>query len=314
MISPQETTTAIPTPVALSHISVPSRDLEASKAFYVDALGGDLVLDTPEIGRVQFGEFGVEFGRQDGGATPRGAEYPHYAFTVDAGEFVAVKQRIEAFGVHTHDPWTRAGKSYALMYFRDPSGNQFELFCPDARNAFPLRLGSRAGGVYAVDFPSLSYDRLRPPTTAVPAARPAGYNHMTLPVRDLQEGKRFWTEVLGGWVSLEHSAHITVVVGGAEVGISPESGGWTAPDAEYPHYTFRVQPEDLLPLKDRLAAYGVPTSDVWSRDGADARFYFRDPSGNLWELLCDAGYAGPLAGAAYRPDVAALNYDAWRLK
>jgi catechol 2,3-dioxygenase-like lactoylglutathione lyase family enzyme len=287
-----------------------------SRQFYVEALGGELVTDESDLGRAQFGDFGVEFGRQASGATARHAEYPHYAFTVGPDEFVAVKKRIEAFGVPTHDPWTREGKSYALMYFRDPSGNQFELFCPEGFNAFPLRLGNRAGGDYSVDFPSLSYDGLRQPgpDNQLPAARPAGYNHMTLPVRDLQEGKRFFTEVLGGSVSLEHGSHITVVTGGAEIGMSPQTGGWTAPNAEYPHYTFRMHPHDILPMKERLASYGVPASHIWSRDGGDARLYFRDPSGNLWELLCESGYAGPPSTVDYRPDVGVLNYDGWALK
>ena len=73
----------------------------------------------------------------------------------------------------------------------------------------------------------------------------------------------------------------------------------------------------MLPLKERLESYGVPTSEVWSRNGIDAVMYFRDPSGTLWELYCESGFKGAVrrgvsAGGDYIPDVTALNYDTWK--
>jgi catechol 2,3-dioxygenase-like lactoylglutathione lyase family enzyme len=234
-------------------------------------------------------------------------------------DFMGIKQRLEAFGVPTHDPWGRKNRTHALMYFRDPSGNQFELFCPSGFNAVPLRLGHRAGGDYVVDFAALCYRALQTPAAGearLPNVRPKGYNHMTLPVRDMHEAKRFFVAALGGKVAFERPEHITVIVGGAEIGLSSEAGGWTAADAEYPHYTFSVKLHDLAPLKQRLQAYGIPTSEVWTRDGLDAAIYFRDPSGNLWELRCESGFEGNVlrgvsAGGDYAPEVEALNYSAW---
>jgi catechol 2,3-dioxygenase-like lactoylglutathione lyase family enzyme len=291
-----------------------------SRRFFVEVLGGDLTVDEPERVRVEFGGFGIVMGPQAGGATAPDAEYPHYGFTIAPQDFMPIKQRLEAFGVPTHDPWGRKNRPHALMYFRDPSGNQFELFCPEGFDAIPLRLGARAGGDYVIDFPALAYTALGPRPASEPArptARPLGFNHMTLPVRDMEEGKRFWVEVLNGEVAFELPDHITARVGGAEVGMARHAGGWTAPDAAFPHYTFLVKPDDLLPLRDRLTSYGVPTSDVVSREGADASLYFRDPSGNLWELHCPRGFAGPtrrgtLAGSNAVVDVRALNYDQWR--
>lgn len=140
---------------------------------------------------------------------------------------------------------------------------------------------------------------------------------MTLPMRDMHEAKRFFVNVLGGTVAFERPEHITVIVGGAEIGLSPEAGGWTAADAEYPHYTFLVKSADLIPLRERVESYGVPTSEVWSRNGTDAAMYFRDPSGTLWELYCESGFKGATrqgvsAGGDYMPDVKALNYDRWK--
>jgi catechol 2,3-dioxygenase-like lactoylglutathione lyase family enzyme len=282
-------------------------------------LGGRLTVDEPALARVEFDNFGIVMGLQPGGATPAGAEYPHYAFTVAPEDFMGIKQRLEAFGVPTHDPWGRQNRTHALMYFRDPSGNEFELFCPSGFNAVPLRLGHRAGGDYVIDFAALCYRELQTPPAGrkLPDVRPRGYNHMTLPVRDMHEAKRFFVSALGGRVAFERSAHITVIVGGAEIGLSSESGGWTEPDAEYPHYAFHVEAEDMEALKKRLEAFGVPVSEIWSRTGNDAAAYFRDPSGNLWELYCKAGFngaarRGPAAGGDYAPDVKALNYGAWK--
>lgn len=314
-----ETRIEAPTPYGFSHIAIPSRDLNQSKQFFVDVLGGSLTVDEPALARVHFGKFAIVLAPQLGGATPANAEYPHYAFTVAPEDFMGIKQRLEAFGVPTHDPWGRMNRPHALMYFRDPSGNQFELFCPSGFNAVPLRLGSRAGGDYVIDFAALCYSKLQKPGTEtnLPNVGPGGYNHMTLPVRDMHEAKRFFVTVLGGKVAFERPEHITVIVGGAEIGLSSEAGGWTAADAEYPHYTFFVKSEHLIPLKQRLENYGIPTSDVWSRNGIDAAMYFRDPSGTLWELYCESGFKGAVrrgvsADGDYMPNVTALNYGAWK--
>jgi catechol 2,3-dioxygenase-like lactoylglutathione lyase family enzyme len=311
----------IPAPCGFSHISIPTRDMVQSKRFFVEVLGGDLIADGARFSRVQFGNFGILLGWQASGATAPDAEYPHYAFTVEAQDFMGIKQRLEAYGVPTHDPWGRQNRPHALMYFRDPSGNQFELFCPSGFTAVPLRLGHRAGGDYVIDFSSLCYSQLREPTAKqvdIPNVRPGGFNHMTLPTRDMDESKRFFVEILGATVELERADHVTLRVGGADIGFARNgTSGWTAADAEYPHYTFLVRPEDLLPLKERLESYGVPTHDVWTQNGMDAAMYFRDPTGNLWELYCESGFSGAVrralsAGGDFTPDVKALNYEVWK--
>jgi catechol 2,3-dioxygenase-like lactoylglutathione lyase family enzyme len=306
----------IPAPSGFSHVSLPARDLAQSKRFFTEVLGGHLVADGP-VPRLRLGDFTIDLGQQDGGATRPHSEHPHYAFTVGPDTFVDLKRRLQTYGVPTHEPWTRTGSSCALMYFCDPAGNRFELFCDSGFNALPLRIGARAGGDYAIDFPALRYDALKSPTTSPPKVRAADFNHMTLPVRDLPEAKRFWMEVFGGTLTVNNPSHATVVVGGAEVGNAPLDGGWTAPDAEYPHYTFLVEPDDLLPLKEHLDSYGVPTAEVCTRNGTDASMYFRDPSGNLWELYCPSGFTGatrrtPTAGGDFVVDLKALNYDTWK--
>lgn len=314
--SRQQERSDIPRPIGFSQISLPTRDLAQSKRFFTDVLGGKLREDAP-VPKVDFTNFTIALGRQDGGATPPENEHPHYAFTVPAEIFRTLKQRLEAFGVPTHEPWTRTGSTCALMYFRDPSGNQFEMYCPEGDTGIKLRIGARAGGDYVIPFPSLVYSEVGAPAADPPKVPALGFDHMTLPSKDLEESKRFLTEIFGGEVTIDNPSHVTVVVGGAQIGNGgPLASGWPAPDAEYPHYTLLVAPGDLVPLRERLGSYGVPTAEICTRNGTDASMYFRDPTGNLWELYCERGFSGsprhtPTAGGDYTPDLRALCYDRW---
>lgn len=296
-------------------IHLPSRDLGASEAFYVDVLGAELIASDGMGFRVRIGDFEIAVARQAGGGTPPGCEYPHYALTVTPEQFVGLKRRIDAFGVPTNEPWTRVNRRYALMYFRDPSDNQFELFAPDGAGDYPLKVGAKSGGDYATDFHALSYRTIVPPVpgTTIPDARAGGFNHLTVPCRDLADAKRFLVEVLGGTVSYEARTHVTAVIGGAEIGVAPQDGGWTGPKDRYPHLAFEADLPDALTLRERLSTCGVPTALATA--GADGFVYFRDPAGYLWKLVSRN------AGAALRAttscpddeqvDVGALGYTRW---
>lgn len=147
---------------------------------------------------------------------------------------------------------------------------------------------------------------------------PSGFSHVSVPVRDRDEAVRFFTGVLGGKQVLDNPTFAEVRVGGMIFGFSQQKGGWTAPDAEFPHYAFFVDPDDFVPLKQRLEAHGVPTHPIWTRHGVEALMYFRDPSGNMYELYCTKGFkeADKLPrpdsmGGNFRPPIASLSYD-WK--
>ena len=55
----QEAKIEVPTPCGLSHIAIPSRELNQSKQFFVDVLGGTLTVDEPALARVRFGNFAI---------------------------------------------------------------------------------------------------------------------------------------------------------------------------------------------------------------------------------------------------------------
>jgi catechol 2,3-dioxygenase-like lactoylglutathione lyase family enzyme len=305
-----------PRPSGFGPITLPTRDVAKSRRFFTEVLGGEVVAEGPSV-HIQLGSFGVVLGQQEDGATDPNNEHPHYAFTVLPEDFKPLKERLEAFGVPTHEPWTRTGSPCSLMYFRDPSGNQFEMYCSEGDIGMPKRIGARAGGDYVIPFPSLVYNEVKDPTTTPPDVRAYDFNHMTIPSKDLGASKRFLTEVFGGEVTIDNPSHVTVVVGDAQIGNGgPMKAGWPAPDAEFPHYTLLVGPDALLPLRDRLNSYGVPTCEVFTQNGEDAAVYYRDPTGNLWKLYCERGYTGSTrriarAGGDYTPDLPALCYDRW---
>ncbi|MGZ8533013.1 MAG: hypothetical protein ACXW6J_20835, partial [Candidatus Binatia bacterium] len=94
------------------------------------------------------------------------------------------------------------------------------------------------------------------------------------------------------------------------------SGVCAGRDAEYPHYAFYVDGENFLPMIEWLKRNGVVTPGPWTRDGKKGLMYFRDPSGNLFEIYCgkDIPQAmqfprGVKQGGSYATEYAALFYQ-----
>lgn len=145
----------------------------------------------------------------------------------------------------------------------------------------------------------------------------SGFSHMSLPCRDLEQSKRFFTQVMGGELVHDIEGFAEVRVAGIIIGLSQQKGGWTGWDAEFPHYAFFAEAEDFLPMVEWFRKNGVKTTEPWTRDGIKGLAYFRDPSGNLFEIYCPklqpaASFArGAKQGGSYEIDYAALNYD-WK--
>ena len=148
----------------------------------------------------------------------------------------------------------------------------------------------------------------------------SNFSHISTPVRDVEETIRFWTRIFDAEPLLNHhpESFAEVTLGGVIIGMSKQPAGWTGRTAEFPHYAFFIEPDDLIPVKQRLEAYRVPTHAIWTRNRVEALMYFRDPSGNLFELYCAQGFRdvatiplGASAGGDYDVDLEALNYDTW---
>ncbi|MBV8083425.1 MAG: VOC family protein, partial [Chloroflexi bacterium] len=127
------------------------------------------------------------------------------------------------------------------------------------------------------------------PAPAITATEPpkfVGLSHVSLPARSLEEAKKFYTEVLGGRLTTNIADFASVEVAGVHFGMAEISVSLPRPDAEYPHYALLVEPEELLRLRERLVDYGIPVGPIWTRRETEALMFFKDPSGNLFELLC----------------------------
>ena len=83
---------------------------------------------------------------------------------------------------------------------------------------------------------------------------PAGFNHLSLPVKDVDQSVRFFTEVLGAEWVMGQEAFAEVRCGGMIIGLSRQPGGWTAPDAEFPHYGFQIDCLSILGSGTKLPA------------------------------------------------------------
>jgi catechol 2,3-dioxygenase-like lactoylglutathione lyase family enzyme len=146
------------------------------------------------------------------------------------------------------------------------------------------------------------------------------FSHVSVPCRDLEEGKRFYVGVMGGKLRVDTPTFANIALCGVEIGIGNEGCTFLEPGTEYPHFAFFAGPEAMRTMKDWLTRCGIPSSGYWTRNGVEALMFFRDPSGNMIELFCEHGFAGaadlpkgPPRGHGTTVDVDALRYDSWRL-
>lgn len=301
----------------LHHISLPCRDLAEAKRFYIEVMGGQLFHDTAGFAEVKIADMIVGVSEQPRGWTGIADEYPHYGFNVDGDNFGLTRAWLDGCGVPNWG-WTRNYKT-ALRYFRDPSGNLIEYYCDSGFGEISsLHLGPRQGGA-PLPLADLNY-RWSGQIAAAPARGPTidSFGHLSMPVHDLALAKKFFVEVLGGEpvATSDPTTFTEVRVAGAIVGLSARGGEWTGRDAEYPHYAFYADGANFLPMIDWLRQHGVVTPGPWTRDGQKGLMYFRDPSGNLFEIYCgkDIPQAaqfprGVKQGGSYATDYGSLFYQ-----
>jgi catechol 2,3-dioxygenase-like lactoylglutathione lyase family enzyme len=146
------------------------------------------------------------------------------------------------------------------------------------------------------------------------------FHHVSIPCRDLEEGIRFYTEVMGGRVRVKEPFFASIQVSDAAIGIGAEGCSYVERSAEYPHFAFHAGGEELLQMKDWLKRCGIPSTIFWTRMGVEALMFFRDPSGNLIEVYCEKGFKGaqdlprgPARGHGRTVNVDELYYDKWQV-
>jgi catechol 2,3-dioxygenase-like lactoylglutathione lyase family enzyme len=141
----------------MSHLSLPCRDLEESKIFYAEVMGGTLVHGIQGFVEYRIGDIIIGLSEQHEGWTGLEDEYPHCAFFIEPEDFLPMVGWLRQNGVVTWEPWTRDGVK-GLLYFRDPAGNLFEMYCPELKAADTFVRGRKQGGAYTIDFAGLSYE------------------------------------------------------------------------------------------------------------------------------------------------------------
>ena len=178
----------------LHHISLPCRDVEESKRFYTQVLGGELIHDIPGFAEVRIADMIFGMSQQSGGWTGPTVEYPHYGLNVDAQNFAVAGRWLEACGVPQHG-WTRNYKT-ALLYCRDPSGNLFEFYCDRGyEDIRELALGPRQGG-RPLPLEALQYQWNGAVGNGAKRPRIHSFGHLSIPVSDIEQSKRFFIEVM----------------------------------------------------------------------------------------------------------------------
>lgn len=297
----------------MSHVSLACRDLEESKLFYSLVLDGKHVHEIPGFVEYRIGDIIFGLSEQAEGWTGIDDEYPHYAFYIDGDNYGLMKRWLDRHGVPNY-PYRRGDT--ALIYFRDPSGNLFELYCDKGYEGIAsLPPAPRRGGP-PIDFRSLNYRWRGGNGAAETEARPRfiGFAHASLFCHDLQQAKRFFTKVMGGELIHDVDRFAEVRLAGVIIGMTVRPGSVTGPNAEYPHYAFFVEAGDFLPMAAWLRENGVTTSEPWTRDGVKGLLYFRDPSGNLFEMYCSkiaeaaSFVCGSKQGGDYTVDFRKLGY------
>ena len=201
--------------------------------------------------------------------------------------FALARRWFEACRIPQHG-WTRNYKT-ALLYFRDPSGNLFELYCDSGyEDIRELALGPRQGG-RPLPLEALQYQWNGAVGNAAERPRIRSFGHLSMPVRDIEQSKRFFIEVMGGepMSTSDPETFTEVRLAGAVVGLSTRGGVPTGRDVEYPHYAFHADAVEF-PADDRVAQ--IPRGGNAGSVDARRQQSFDVLSRSLWKPARDLSW------------------------
>lgn len=160
----------------------------------------------------------------------------------------------------------------------------------------------------------------QPSTGFPPPPALKDFSHLSLPCRDMDEAVAFYSIVMGGHLIVRSPLFSLLRIKGVDIGLGSVGVSFLEESAEYPHHAFYCGPDELIQWEKWLESFGVPTSVVWTRFGVEALMFFRDPSGNVWELFCEEGFQsadalprGPARGHGTAVDIDALRYNSWKM-
>lgn len=133
--------------------------------------------------------------------------------------------------------------------------------------------------------------------------RVGGILETALYVKDVKRAAEFYRRLFGFGTLLEIDRLIALDVVGRNVLLLFLEGGTTepfvAPGGVIPphggsgqgHFAFSITAEDVEPWQRHLESHGVPIESVVTWPGGATSLYFRDPDGNLAELISPGFWA-----------------------
>lgn len=137
----------------IDHFVVPTNDVSRWKDFTRSVLGGQDLGGDQGAGRLSFM---LVSGHHNGGSfrpaelpeqPPLGKALPRYGFYVRAGDLDMHRRRLEEYGVEASEPvrTSAGGEEGTAVYFRDPDGNEYELWAPRSLPPGAMEGGNSTG-------------------------------------------------------------------------------------------------------------------------------------------------------------------------
>jgi catechol 2,3-dioxygenase len=146
-------------PDRIGHVVIKVRDIERSKKFYMDVLGLDLMMELPQIKMAFFASNRrdhheiacVEVGADAAGNQPKQIGLVHIAFRLrDEDHLKAAYKEFKEKNVPIN--FTVDHGVTKSIYFRDPDGNQLEVYCDNPRDYARQKAAEGYGGMDKLEF------------------------------------------------------------------------------------------------------------------------------------------------------------------
>lgn len=284
-------TGSLPAALTLGAVDLTVSDLDRAIEWYERSLG--LRVLARDDGSAELGtDETVVILHEDPQAHPPGrtAGLYHYALLYPSREELA---RAAVRLAETRTPIQGASdhRTHEAIYLPDADGNGIELAADRPREVWPSDLGY-AGGPAPLDFDAL-LGAIEGEAPAAEARDGMRMGHLHLHVGDVEEGKRFYRDVLGFEVQADLGSAAFVSAGGYHhhLGFNTwkSAGGGPQPDGVAGLHHVALNYPTRAGLADavrRLQAVNWPLRQL-SDHGTHEAVYISDPDGNDLELAWD---------------------------
>lgn len=267
-------TPVLPATLTLGAVHLTVSNLDRSVAWYQTSLGLRVHSHEPATASLGDGDATVLVLHEDPLARPAGrhAGLYHYALLYPSREELArAAVRLSVTG--TPIDGASDHRTHEAIYLTDPDGNGIELAADRPRDQWPADLGY-AGGPAALDFAALlaTIAGEAPSPQIGPGLR---MGHLHLHVGDVEEGLRFYRDLLGFEVQANLGSAAFVSAGGYHhhLGFNVWRGPGVGPAPEHTpglrHWTVQLPAAEVAELRARLSE----TEEI------EGGFLVRDPWG-----------------------------------